>query len=96
LLLTYNILPERQEEYMNFMVNTFIPSLQRVGLVSSGVWHTAYGNYPARLLVFVSEDEESMDKAIESKTWKDMEERLERYVKDYARRLVPFHPGFQF
>jgi hypothetical protein len=96
LLLTYNISPEQQEEYLNFMVNIFVPGLQRLGLVNSGVWHTAYGDYPARLLIFVADDRETMTKALGSKTWKDLETKLERFVKDYTRRVVPFQPGFQF
>jgi len=96
LLLTYNILPEHQEEYMNFMVNVFVPSLQRVGLANAGVWHTAYGDYPARLIVFVSDDQETMEEALADKTWRDLEAKLSKYVKDYARSVVPFQPGFQF
>lgn len=96
LLLSYNIVPEHQEEYMNFMVNVFVPTLQRIGLVNAGVWHTAYGDYPVRLIVFVAEDQETMEQALVSKTWKDAEVKLERYVRDYSRRVVPFEPGFQF
>ena len=32
------------------------PTAQELGLTPSDVWHTAYGNYPARLLGFVAED----------------------------------------
>ncbi|MDE3088582.1 MAG: hypothetical protein KGJ80_04270 [Chloroflexota bacterium] len=96
LLLTYNILPEHQEEYFNFMVNIFVPTLQRMGLANAGVWHTAYGEHPARLLIFVAEDREAMEHALGSKAWKDMEKRLGGYVRDYARRVVAFQPGFQF
>ncbi len=95
MLLTYNIPPEHQEEYMQFMVNIFVPTLQRIGLENMGVWHTAYGNYPIRLLVFVAEAQE-MKAALAGDTWKQMEARLKEYVTDYARRIVPFEPGFQF
>ncbi len=96
LLLTYNVLPEHQEEYLNFMVNVFVPSLQRLGLTNAGVWHTAYGDYPSRLLVFVAEDKGTIDQALASKTWQDLEAKLEKYVTDYSRNVVPFQPGFQF
>jgi hypothetical protein len=85
-----------QEEYMNFMVNIFVPTLQRIGLVNAGVWYTVYGDYPQRLLVFVADDRETMRRALESKTWKDLETKLERLITDYTRRVVPFQPGFQF
>jgi hypothetical protein len=96
MLMTYNVVPEHQEEYLNFMMNTFVPTLQRMGLANAGVWHTAHGDYPTRLIAFVADDRETMDRAIEGKTWQDLESRLEQYVSDYSRRIVPFQPGFQF
>ncbi len=96
MILTYNILPEHQEEYFNFMVNVFMPTLQRIGLTNAGVWHTAYGDYPARLSVFVADDEQTMEQALAGKTWKDAEAKLAKYVKDYTRRVIEFQPGFQF
>jgi len=67
-----------------------------LGLANAGVWHTAYGDYPSRLIVFVSDDEPTMERALAGKTWKDLEGRLKQHVRDYTRRVVPFQPGFQF
>lgn|SRR5574341_1069426 len=96
MLLTYNIVPERQEMYMRFMLNEFIPTLQSLGLTNVGIWHTAYGNYPMRLLVFVAEDSDVMARVIESDPWGEMEEKLKTFVTEYTRRIVPYDPGFQF
>jgi hypothetical protein len=96
LLLTYNILLHRQEAYLRFIVDEFIPTLQTLGLESKEVWHTAYGDYPIRLLVFVSESPEAMQRALESETWREMEEKLKTFVADYTRRVVPSQPYFQF
>jgi len=95
MLLSYNILPQYQQEYMEFMVSTFVPALQRIGLENMGVWHTAYGNYPMRLLVFVAE-EKMMQDALADESWREMETRLRNFVTDYTCRIVPFSPGFQF
>jgi len=95
MLLTYNILPAAQEEYMRFMMNVFMPTLKRLGLEEMGVWWTAYGDYPNRLLAFVA-DEPEMRAALNDDRWKQVEARLEQYVTDYTRRIVPFKPGFQF
>ncbi len=96
LLLTYNILLHQQEAYLRFVVDEFIPTLQSLGLTNQGVWHTAYGNYPIRLLVFVSETPEAMQKALASETWNEMEKKLQTFVADYSRRVVPNEPYFQF
>ncbi len=78
------------------MVNTFVPALQQIGLENAGVWHTAYGNYPIRLLVFIAEDEAEMRRAMNTEAWKQMEQQLKKYIADYNCRVVPFEPGFQF
>lgn len=95
MLLTYNVQPEMQEEYMQFMMNVFIPTLQTLGLENAGIWHTAYGDYPARLIVFVAE-EGVMRNALKDKRWENIEARLKECVTDYTRRVVPYEPGFQF
>ncbi len=96
LLLTYNITLHRQDAYLRFIVDEFIPTLQTLGLTNKGVWHTAYGDYPIRLLVFVSETPEKMQRALDSETWVEMEKKLKTFVADYARRVVPNEPYFQF
>ena len=96
MLLTYNINLDRQENYMRFMLNEFIPTLQSIGLANVGVWHTAWGNYPIRLLVFISENAAGLTRAVASDTFEQMEEKLKSYVTEYTRRIVPFDPGFQF
>ena len=95
LLLSYNIVPQHQEEYMQFAVQVFVPTLQRIGLENQGVWHTAWGDYPNRLIVFVGEAQDVRE-AMASDTWEQMESRLKEFVSDYTRRIVPFQPGFQF
>ncbi len=96
LLVTYNILLHRQEAYLHFIVDEFIPTLQTLGLSNQGIWHTAYGDYPGLLLVFVTETPEAMQRALESETWKEVEKKLETFVTDYGRRVVPNTPFFQF
>jgi O-methyltransferase involved in polyketide biosynthesis len=77
------------------MMNVFVPTLQRLGLENAGVWHTAYGDYPMRLLAFVA-DEKEIEAALNDDRWKQVEARLKQYITDYTRRIVPFEPGFQF
>jgi hypothetical protein len=95
MLLTYNIVPHVQDEYMQFMMNVFMPVMERLGLENAGVWHTAYGNYPMRLLAFVAE-EETLRAALADARWHNAEARLKQYVTDYTCRIVPDQSGFQF
>ncbi len=96
LLLSYNISPEQQDIYLRFMLNQFIPALQNLGIMNIGVWQTVYGDYPIRLLVFLAEDEATLERALESDVWRKMEKELKPLIRNYTRRIVPYEPGFQF
>jgi len=95
-LLTYDIIPETQETYYQFMLGELVPTVQGMGLGMAEAWHTAVGNYPIRLVTFVGESRETVDKVIESEQWEELETRLLQYVTNYSRRVVPFRNRFQF
>ena len=40
LLMTWDILPGREQEYFEFVVRDFIPELQRMGMEPSDAWFT--------------------------------------------------------
>ena len=95
-IMTYDIVPETQETYYQFMLGELVPAVQNLGLGMAEAWHTAVGNYPIRLVAFVGETRESVDKVIESEQWEELETRLQQYVTNYKRRVVPFRNRFQF
>ncbi|MBI2976841.1 MAG: hypothetical protein HY872_13980 [Chloroflexi bacterium] len=96
ILLSYDIIPETQESYFQFMLGEMVPAVQRLGLGMAEAWHTAVGNYPLRLVVFVGESEEAVEQVLASPEWDDYETRLQHYVTNYTRRVVPFRDRFQF
>jgi len=96
LLLTYNIRPNRETEYYRFVLGEFLPALQNIGLIMVDGWHTAYGDYPIRLIVFQTQDEMEMRAALKSKEWEEGKETLLKMVTDYEERLVPARNVFQF
>ncbi|MEK7324538.1 MAG: hypothetical protein AAB217_04700 [Chloroflexota bacterium] len=95
-LLSYDIIPETQESYYQFMLGELVPTVQKMGLGMAEAWHTAVGDYPLRLVAFVGETRESVDSVLESEQWEDLESRLQQYVTNYTRRIVPFRNRFQF
>ena len=96
LLVTYNIKPNREAEYYRFVLGEFLPSLQNVGLIMVDGWHTAYGDYPVRLIVFQTQEETDIHQALKSNAWKQGKETLLKLVTDYEERLVPAKNVFQF
>jgi hypothetical protein len=96
LLLTFDPIPEKRDDYFQFVLGEFVPSLEHLGLQMSEVWHTAYGSYPLRLTGFLAPDRETLDRIMASQDYRDLEQQLLEYVENYSRRIVPLRRSFQF
>jgi len=96
MLLTYDPLPDRREAYFNYVLGEFVPALEQMGLKMSEAWHTAYGDYPLRLAGFIASDRHTMDEVLTSQAFVELEARLQEFVANYNRRVVPFFGRFQF
>ena len=96
LLLAYNIKPNREAEYYRFVLGEFLPNLQDIGLMMVEGWHTAYGDYPMRLIVLRAENEAKLRQVMHSEEWQVGKERLLKLVRDYEERIVPAKKVFQF
>jgi len=94
-VLTYDVMPEQEEDYYRFTLSEFVPGLQGLGLYLARAWHTAYGDYPLRQSEFVAEDLATIRKALSSDAFRRLEDRLQEYVFNYERKIVPFNEGFQ-
>ncbi len=96
LLLAYDIPLEQHESYYSFVTGEFVPQVNAIGLELAEVWETVYGDYPKRLIVFVAQDRETANQALNSERFKRAEKKLKRYVENYSCRLVNYKPHFQF
>jgi hypothetical protein len=48
--MSWDIAPEREQEYFEFVVREFIPGVQRLGFELSDAWATVYGSQPQILV----------------------------------------------
>lgn len=96
LLLEYDIPDEVQDTYYRFVTGEFVPQVNRIGLELAEVWETAYGDYPRRLIVFVAQDATACTEAVNSDRFQRLEKKLQRFVKNYSRRIIPYKGQFQF
>jgi hypothetical protein len=96
LLLTYEVIQDRQQEYYQFVMGRYLPGMQSLGFQMSEAWHTAYGDAPNRLVGFVATDEEEMHKLLDSELWLTLNEELEGFVVNFDYKFVPYRGGFQF
>lgn len=84
------------EAYSNFIMGEFVPKLYEQGLYFTEAWHTAYGNYPLRMVVFVTDDEKKVEKLINSRLWEELSNQLLTYASGVGFRVKPYKKGFQF
>jgi hypothetical protein len=96
LLLSFDPIPERREAYFHYVLGEFVPTLEHLGLRMCEAWHTAYGAYPLRLTGFFAPDRNTLESILSSEDFIELEEKLQDYVINYQKRVVPMSRSFQF
>ena len=95
LLMTWDILPGREQEYFEFVVRDWIPGIQRLGLEPSDAWYTMYGEQPQILAAAQTANLASLQQILDSQDWKSLTRQLLDYVEDFNYKIVPARAGFQ-
>ncbi len=95
LLLSYEVNSESLQDYYQFVMGSYIPTMQTLGLQMSEAWHTAYGQAPNRLIGFVTDNQENMMNLLQNETWLKLNEQLEQYVSEFSYKVIPYRGGFQ-
>jgi hypothetical protein len=95
LLMTWDILPGREQEYFEFVVRDFIPGVQRLGLEPNDAWFTMYGDQPQIMASVQSSTINTLQGVLASPEWDDLTRQLLDYVEDFQYKIVPARPGFQ-
>ena len=96
LLMSWDIAPERETEYFEFVIGEFIPGVQRLGLQPAEAWATVYGAYPQIQVGLLAADLAQARQVLDSGEWYTLHERLTNYVKNFSYKVVPARGGFQF
>jgi hypothetical protein len=96
LLLSFDPVPGKREAYFRYVLGEFIPTLEYLGLQMCESWHTTYGAYPLRLTGFLAPDRETLVDILASQDFQEMELKLQEFVHNYRRRVVPMKKRFQF
>jgi len=95
LLMTWDIIPGREQEYFEFVVREFIPEIQQLGLEPTDAWVTVYGDQPQILTSAEVSGSESLNNILASAQWDQLVVRLNDYVENLALKTVHAKPGFQ-
>lgn len=95
LIMTWDILPGREQEYFEFVVRDFIPGVQRMGMEPSDAWFTMYGSQPQILAAIQMPSINSLNHVLDSSEWKDLTQQLLDYVDNLQYKVVQARSGFQ-
>ncbi len=95
LLMTWDILPGREQEYFEFVVRDWIPGIQRLGLEPSDAWFTMYGDQPQIMASAQTNSMAAMQRILSTSEWNDLTRQLLDYVEDFKYKIVQARSGFQ-
>ncbi len=96
IIMTWDIAPEREQEYFEFVVREFIPGVQRLGLELKDAWATVYGTRPQILVAALLPTVAKAHQVMRSTEWVSLHNQLQDYVVNYSEKIVEAHGGFQF
>jgi hypothetical protein len=96
LIMTWDIAPDREQEYFEFVVREFIPGVQRLGFEVSDAWVTVYGNQPQVMVGATLPTTSKVKQVLRSSDWKSLNNQLLDFVKNYTQKIVDARGGFQF
>jgi hypothetical protein len=95
-LMTWDISPEHEQEYFEFVIGEWIPGIQRLGLEPVEAWATIYGNYPQIQVAMLAPDLPDAQRVLASTDWTMLRSKLFNYVRNYNYKVVDAKSGFQF
>ncbi len=96
LLMTWDIAPEHEQEYFEFVIGEWIPGIQRMGLEPTEAWATIYGEYPQIQVALLAPNLPEAQRVLNSMDWTHLRDQLFTVVKNYSYKVVPAKAGFQF
>lgn len=98
LLMRWDIKPDREQEYFEFVVREWVPGITRMGIEPTQAWYTTYSstNQSQIMTEGLAEDLEAMRRILKSSDWQRLHDRLMEYVNNYAQKVVRVTGDFQF
>jgi hypothetical protein len=96
LLMTWDIAPEHERDYFEFVIGEFVPGVQRMGLQPVEAWATIYGDHPQILVAMLAETLAGARLAMSSDGWNQLQDKLQAFVRNFEYKIVPARGGFQF
>lgn len=95
LLMRWDVRPETESEYFEFLVHEFIPGLNKLGISDIQVWYTQYGDCEQKLASGIANSTEMMQDALTSQGWEQLNDKLQEFVENFSQKVISATGGFQ-
>jgi hypothetical protein len=95
LLMTWDILPGKEQEYFEYHIREFIPALENIGLSLNEAWITVYGKGPKLAAEAVLENLDKAMNLINSNGWDDLSMQLEDFAENFEYKVIPAKKSWQ-
>jgi len=95
LLMTWDIIPGQEQAYIEFNAKEFVPRLMKLGLRPMDSWYTLYGDAPQVTVGWVTDDVDTIRRAVDSAEWDELQTELRNFVANFRFKVVPFTGLFQ-
>jgi hypothetical protein len=96
LIMTWDIAPQHEREYFEFVVREFLPGMQKFGFELSDAWVTVYGHHPQILVGVTLPSAQEIRKVQQSDEWQALFNQLSEHVVNFKQKIVKAEGGFQF
>lgn len=95
ILMRWDVRPETESEYFEFLVHEFIPGLNKLGISDIQVWYTQYGDCEQKLASGIANTMDKMQDALNSPTWEQLNDKLQQFVDNFSQKVISATGGFQ-
>jgi hypothetical protein len=94
--MSWDISPNHEQEYFEFVVREFLPGIQRLGFELNDAWATVYGVHPQILVAAMLPSFSKARSILDSEGWLSLNNQLMDFVQNYSLKIVEARGGFQF
>jgi hypothetical protein len=90
LLMNWDIKPGQDQDYFEFIVREWVPSITKLGVQPIMAWYTIYsrGEVPQIMAECIAEDLPTIRRILDSEEWQDIHEKLLEFVTNYSQKVV--------
>jgi hypothetical protein len=93
--MTWDIMPNVEQEYFEFMISEFIPEIKQLGIRPVELWYTIYGEQPQIMIAAKVQSLAALNVAMAAKEWQRLLENLMSFVDNFNYKVIPAQTGFQ-